>query len=154
MNTLNEYNFYEDEIGKLATTHIIIKNRTYQVTYNLKCTMIDGKTCNISIDQKSSNSCNVCKVNPTKINDLLFVRSLPCNEDSYKFGLSTLHCWIRFMECLSHIAYNLDLKKSYATKENKILKLKRKRIIQKSLKSKLSITVDVVKQGYGTTNTR
>ena len=38
-------------------------------------------------------------------------------------------------------------------KDDKILKQKRKKMIQKSLKSKLSITVDVVKQGYGTTNT-
>lgn len=114
--------------------------------------MIDGKTCNVLTGQKSSNSCNVCKANPSKMNNLSFVRSLPCDKDSYKFGLSTLHCWIRFMECLLHIAYNLDFKKSYATKENKILKQKRKQIIQKALKSKLSITVDVVKQGYGTTN--
>jgi len=57
------------------------------------------------------------------------------------------------MECLLHIAYNLDFKKSYATKDNKILKQNRKRMIKKSLKSKLSITINVVKQGYGTTNT-
>lgn len=142
MNTLNEYKFYDEKIGKLATTHITIENRTYQVTYNLKCTMIDGKTCNVLTGQRSSSSCNVCKVNPSKMNNLSFIRSLPCDENSYKFGLSTLHCWIRFMECLLHIAYNLDFKKSYAMKDDKILKQKRKQMIQKSLKSKLSITVD------------
>lgn len=57
------------------------------------------------------------------------------------------------MECLLHIAYNLDFKKSFAMKENKILKQKKKQMIQKALKSRLSMTVDVVKQGYGTTNT-
>jgi len=40
MNTLNEYKFYDEEIGKLATTHITIEDRTYEVTYNLKCTMM------------------------------------------------------------------------------------------------------------------
>jgi len=29
----------------------------------------------------------------------------------FQFDLSTLHAWIRFMECLLHIAYRLELKK-------------------------------------------
>lgn len=54
---------------------------------------------------------------------------------------------------LLHISYNLELKKGSArTKEEKDSKKARKTLIQKSLK-KLSITVDVVKQGVGTTNT-
>ncbi|KYN19752.1 hypothetical protein ALC57_07905 [Trachymyrmex cornetzi] len=60
--------------------------------------MIDGKTCNVLTGQKSSNSCNICNANPSKMNDLSFINSLLSNEDNYKFGLSTLHCWIRFME--------------------------------------------------------
>jgi hypothetical protein len=28
----------------------------------------------------------------------------------YNFGLSTLHAWIRFFECLLHIAYRLEFK--------------------------------------------
>jgi len=32
-------------------------------------------------------------------------------EKYFKFGLSTLHAWIRFFECLLHISYRLDFKK-------------------------------------------
>lgn len=32
-----------------------------------------------------------------------------------KFGLSTLHCWIRFFECLLHLSYRLDFKKWQVT---------------------------------------
>lgn len=31
-------------------------------------------------------------------------------EIFYNFGLSTLHAWIRFFECLLHIAYRLEFK--------------------------------------------
>lgn len=34
---------------------------------------------------------------------------------NFQFGLSTLHAWIRFMECLLHIVYRLQFKKWTAT---------------------------------------
>lgn len=81
---------------------------------------------------------------------------LPINKENYKFGLSTLHCWIRFMECFLHMPYNIKFKKVYASRECKMLKEKRKKQIalkiQMALKSELSINVDFVKQGFGTTN--
>ncbi|XP_076285553.1 uncharacterized protein LOC143211606 isoform X2 [Lasioglossum baleicum] len=81
------------------------------------------------------------------------VNSLPCNEEYYKYGLSTLHCWIRFMEYRPHVSYNLDFEKGSArTIEEKKLQAARKKKVQNSLKD-LSITVDVVKQGAGTSNT-
>lgn len=46
--------------------------------------------------------------------------------DNYKFGLSTLHYWIRFMECILHISYNIDFKESSARGNNKILKQNKK----------------------------
>lgn len=95
----------------------------------------------------------ICGVGPKNTNDLKYVESLSCNVDNYKFGLSTLHCWIRFMEYVLHISYNLDFKKGCAKGDDKILKAERKKMIQNNLKSKLSLVVDVVKQGSGTTNT-
>lgn len=114
--------------------------------------MIDGKVCNVLTNQKSSTSCNICGATPKQMNDLKKIKQLKCNEDNYKFGLSTLHCWIRFMECILHISYNIDFKKSSARGNNKILKQNKKKQVQNDLKLQLSITVDIVKQGYGTTN--
>lgn len=56
------------------------------------------------------------------------------------------------MECLLHISYNMDFKKPAARGNDKDLKAFRKYKIQMDLKQHLSITVDVVKQGCGTTN--
>jgi len=61
-------------------------------------------------DQKSTISCNICEVSPKHINDLQYIKQLKINEEHYKFGLSILHCWIRFMECLLHISYNLNFR--------------------------------------------
>lgn len=116
--------------------------------------MIDGKVSKVLTEQKSSNCCNICRVGLKLINDLQHVQALPCNENFYKFGLSTLHFWIRSMENILHVAYNLDFKRSAAiTSEDKDSKKSRKREIQLSLKSELSLTVDVVKQGFGTNRT-
>ena len=39
---------------------------------------------------------------------------------TFKFGLSTLHVWIRFMECIFHIAHRLEMRNwSVAKKKNK-----------------------------------
>lgn len=150
--TLQEYNFYTEEIRKLVPTIITKDEISFTVTHDIKCTMIDGKVCNVLTDQKSSASCNIYGAKPNQINDLNLVMSLKENKENYKFGLSTLHCWIRFMECILHIAYNMDFKKSYTSGQNKVLKQNKKKKIQRELKLYLSISVDFVRQGYGTIN--
>lgn len=46
----------------------------------------------------------------------------------------------------------MDFKEGSARGNNKVLKQNTKKQVQSDLKSQLSITVDIVKQGYGTTN--
>lgn len=151
-NILETYNFYMNKINNLQPSTENKCDKSFKITHTLYCTMIDGKVCNILTNQKSTTSCNICGVTPKYINNLQHIKELKINEEYYKFGLSTLHCWIRFMECLLHISYNLDFKESCARGDNKILQQNRKKQIQDDLKLQLSITVDVVKQGYGTTN--
>lgn len=154
INTLNEYNYYTEIINNLHPTHVAVNNISFSVNHDLQCTMIDGKTCNIITNQKSSNSCNICGARPTQMNKLDIISTLPRKTEFYKLGLSTLHCKIRFMECLLHIAYNMDFKESSArSNENKNAKQNKKKFIQYSMKKTLGINVDVVKQGTGNTNT-
>lgn len=150
-------NLYERFIKMLEenqTHHLKINDSSYVVAFDMKCTMIDGKVCNSLTGQRATNSCNICGVGPKNINNLDYLLKLNYCEEFYKFGLSTLHCKIRCMEYLLKIAYNSDFKKPQArSPEEKILKSEKKRQIQNLLKSKLSLTVDIVKQGAGTTNT-
>lgn len=152
-STLDNYNFYINEINNLQPSIESKSDKFFnKVTHALYCTMIDEKVCNVLTDQKSTTSCNICGVSPKYINNLHYIKELKINEEHYKFGLSTLHCWIRFMECLLHISYNLDFKEDFARRCNIILQHNRKKKIQDNLKLQVSITVDVVKQGYGITN--
>ncbi|KAL4718011.1 hypothetical protein ACJJTC_013065, partial [Scirpophaga incertulas] len=72
--------------------------------------MIDGKIATIVTDTPSAATCNICLAKPSEMNDLARIFSRPVQDEVYKYGLSTLHMWIRCLECLLHISYNLDFK--------------------------------------------
>lgn len=149
----NNYNYYQTTLDKVQLYCLSFKGFSFNVKLDLQCTMIDGKVNYILTGQDASSRCNICGVGPKYVNDLEQVLRLSCNTEFYKFGFPILHSWIRFMEYVLHISYNSDFKKASASGENKKLKAERKEKIQKLLKSKLNLTVDVVKQSAGTTNT-
>jgi hypothetical protein len=66
-----------------------------------------------------------------------------------------LHAWIKFLECILHIAYTL--KSAPTTKrttvEQKVLISEKKKEIQSRLWKELGLKVDRVVQGMGTSNT-
>lgn len=71
----------------------------------------------------------------------------------YQYGLSTLHAWIRCMECLLHISYRLDFKTWQARDAiSKDSMKNRKQTIQQKFRDEMGLLVDIVKQGSGTTN--
>ena len=59
----------------------------------------------------SSQVCIICGATPKQMNNLDVIYEKTINIDSLKYGLSPLHAYIRFYECLLHIAYRLDIKK-------------------------------------------
>ncbi|KAL4703199.1 hypothetical protein ACJJTC_004875 [Scirpophaga incertulas] len=115
-----------EEINNISTS----KYGNFEINHELHMTMIDGKIATI----------------------LTQIFSRPVRDEVYKYGLSTLHMWIRCMECLLHISYNLDFKMWSPRGENKALKKARKNITQTKFKEQMGLLVDIVKQGFGTTN--
>ncbi|KAK2578835.1 hypothetical protein KPH14_012190 [Odynerus spinipes] len=123
------------------------------VHHKLVMTMIDGKVCNAITQTNSSMRCYICNAKPTEMNDLKLVGTKHVNEEYYKFGLSSLHAWIRSFECFLHIAYNMDFKKwSASTPDLKMTRSIKKKQVQDNLRKELGLIVDIVKQGKGTTN--
>lgn len=57
-----------------------------------------------------SQTCYICGCTPKHANDIDKVLKLSTKPEHFKFGLSTLHAWIRFFECLLHVSYRLDFK--------------------------------------------
>ncbi|KAJ8665867.1 hypothetical protein QAD02_007529 [Eretmocerus hayati] len=152
-HTMSQYEHYEDKIRQLEPFTSEALGPESRITYNLKCTMMDGKTCSALTEQRSSCSCNVCFASPKDMNHLEFVKGLPVNRNSLQFGLHPLHCRIRFMKFLLHLAYNMDFKEFYTTTElTKIIKAAQKLVIQKELYDETGLSVNIVKNGSGTTN--
>ncbi|XP_025419316.1 uncharacterized protein LOC112689694 [Sipha flava] len=70
-----------------------------------------------------------------------------------RFGLSTLHAWIRFFEYFLHVSYRLDIKKWQVRGEDKGKFLSRKKMIQEKFKTIMGLKVDYVRSGgEGTSN--
>lgn len=139
----------ENKINNLSSTHL---NGNIIVKHELLLTMIDGKACS-SIARSSSMNCYICGATPKQMNCLDIVQQRTVNINNLKFGMSSLHGWIRCMEFLLHISYNLEIQKwSVRDPQQKILKLERKKNIQEQFRRKLGLLIDVVKQGVGTSN--
>lgn len=66
--------------------------------------------------------------------------------------MSPLHARIKLMECLLHVAYNIEFKRGRVDLNTRPIREARKGLIKRELKDKIGIQVDTVKQGTGTTN--
>lgn len=116
-------NNIESQISNLNPTILNIQGKVIYITHQLFFTMVDGKVCTVLTNTPSASTCVVCLAKPKEMNDLCRVRIREEREETYKFGLSSLHAWIRFMELILHVSYNLSFKKwSATTAEQKIEK--------------------------------
>lgn len=144
---LNAKNEIEAEINNLKETEI----EEIKVSHSVLLTMIDGKATSVLCDS-STQRCDICKATPTEMNNLPLVLAKKVDNELFKYGISSLHMWIRFMECILHIAYRIEFKTWIAKGENKAAMENRKKEIQDAFKNQTGLLIDKVKQGHGTTN--
>lgn len=146
----------EDKIEQLQSVEISLDNIKVRIHFSLFMTLVDGKVLNIITNTKSMQTCPICHAVPSKFNDLSNKDKgiFDPNPNSLQYGISPLHCWIRFFECCLHIAYRLTVKKwQIRSAKDKEEFAKRKREIQAILWSKFGLRVDLPKVGgSGTTN--
>lgn len=142
----------QTQIDNLDVYNYISENKNFNVHYNMKLTMIDGAVLNVLNENKSSSTCVLCGAKPSEMNRMpIFER--PVNEGCYKYGLSTLHAWIKCFECILHIAYKQSIKTWRKTGKEMSDQVDEKiRIIQDRFKKEMGLIVDRVKTGYGTSN--
>jgi len=70
--------------------------------------------------------------------------------ENLQYGISVLHGWIRFFECLLHLAYKLPIKKWQArSEEDKNIVQQTKKKIQDLFRSETGLIIDVPKIGFG-----
>lgn len=135
------------EILKINPTDI----ENFKIHHQFHLTMIDGKVFS-ALANSSSQVCGICKATPKQMNNIDVVRTLTPRTHLYEFGLSTLHAWIRSFECILHIAYRLPIKKWQIREEDKQVVIEHKSRIQKEIKQKMSLLVDIPIATSGNTN--
>lgn len=143
----------ETQILALTPSSVLINTATFSIKHTLYFTMVDGKVVQVLTNTPSSANCNVCLAKPSEMNDLVRVSQKPEREETFRFGLSTLHAWIRFMELVLHVSYNLPFQKwSATTEENKKLKAAKKQLVQDRFRNEYGLIIDKPRHVSGNTN--
>lgn len=146
-------NDIENQIKDLNQFQTTVNGSIVCVKYNLSLTMIDTKVCNSLTDTTSAMRCYLCNCTSKDFNDIDAMLNKQIVSDNLKFGLSSLHCWIRCFEFTLHLSYRLEIKKWQVRKgEEKESVEKRKKIIQAAFKKEMGLNVDKPKAGSGTSN--
>lgn len=154
---LKEHSDLKNEIDALENMVITIaENKTVEISFNLCLTLIDGKVLNILTGTLSNQACPICGATPK---DFLNLTDYTCEkfrgkESNFKYGISPLHCWIRFFEYILHLGYKLNIQKwQIRADEDKRAVAKRKENIQSAFWRELGLRVDMPKVGgFGSTN--
>ena len=152
--TLREINKIKAQIQNLTPTKIDIRGREINIETEMLFTMVDGKICN-AIAGSSSQKCYICGCTPKQMNDIKQITDTAVPDVTmYSFGLSTLHAWIRFLECLLHISYRIGVKKwQVKGKDDKQQVAQRKEKVVKSFRQEMGLIIDQPKPGgFGSTN--
>lgn len=149
---ISEENHIRTQIENLVNHKLFVKTHTLDVSFVLQMTMVDGSVCNVLTDTNASARCFICGAKPKDMNSIN-IDEKPPNREHFRFGLSSLHAYIRSMECLLHIAYRLSFKSWQAKGEEKKKLLEAEKVrIRKEFKDKMGLIVDTPKQGYGSSN--
>lgn len=145
---IDEKKYITEQIESLQPTKIILESgQTIVITQKLKMTMIDGKTRS-AITDSSVQTCCACGAKPSQTN-VESVLKRPVDDSVFAYGISVLHARLRCFEYMLSVAYKMELRK---WRVNEAAYEIRKSIIQKQLRKDVGLIVDVVKQGFGTTN--
>lgn len=150
----------KQEIGQLQPTTIIMdttdttltnNDRTVEIKHEVHHTMVDQKVINALTDTNSSMRCYICDATPKQFNNLT---NFPQPKtDTYKYGISPLHKWIRCFEMLIHISYRMEVKKwRISSAEDKSKVSSKKKLVHDRFKSEMGLRVDEPKQGAGNSN--
>lgn len=126
------------------------------MNFKLCLTLIDGKILSILTGTSSSQACPICGATPAKFLTVKDFKSdvFKPKQDSLQYGVSPLHCWIRFFESILHISYRVHLQVWQVRGiENKNQFAERKKAIQIRFWKELSLHVDKPKtNGFGSSN--
>lgn len=80
----------------------------FKISHGFHMTKLDGKTFS-ALAEASTKTSGICRALQKNMNNIRLVKTYPIDADLLKYRLSTLPAWIRFFECILHIAYRLPM---------------------------------------------
>ena len=102
---------------------------------------------------KSMQNYSTCGAKPNEMIDRNLNNFKPC-EGTLIYGLSPLHAWIQFFECLPHVPCRLEIKTWRLTKKFKAKYIERKKLILKKMYDAFGLKVDMARfEGAETSTT-
>lgn len=134
------------EIENLKPYDLIINGKKFVVSYRLYLTMVDGKLVNVLTDTSSAQRCYICQATSSQFNNLPQMFRMNVNVGSLDYGMSSLHAWIRALECYIHIGYRLGFKKWRKTGNEDLFNATKRRI-QDGFRNRMGLLIDKPKPG-------
>lgn len=150
--SLAEKKRVDEEIKDLKMTEVRFQELTINVFHSLIFSMIDAKICNAITNTSSTQKCYICGATSKEFNSVDEMLKRQITVEYLDFGISVLHGWIRFLECLLHLAYKLPIQKWQARGSDKEKVAETKQYIQSQFKEKLGLIIDKPKPGFGNSN--
>ncbi|XP_018404085.1 PREDICTED: uncharacterized protein LOC108780770 [Cyphomyrmex costatus] len=143
----------EQQVKSLVPFTTQIHGMEICIKYSMMFTKIDNQVCNAMSNTKLTRYCYLCRTALKDFNNIDEILQKEITETNPRFGLSTLHVWIRFFECCLHLSYRLKIKKYQVHTQEEITIMEEcKRIIQKGFRLQLGLVVDHSKPDYGNIN--
>lgn len=140
----DEFTYIDRQIENVSPSRVDINNNFFTVHHSLVKTMVDGKVCNTLSLNRPTQKCYICNASSSQFNDIEAIQLRSFNPESLNFGLSSLHAYIRFYECLLHISYKMPIQNKQARGEqNKKIVADRKKFIQTEFRNQLGLLVDI-----------
>jgi hypothetical protein len=125
----------EKEMCELTPVEVELSNgKTVLVDFDFVLSMIDGKVLTYITGNSSMSNCPICGATPNVMSSAKkFEEGFIPNEEALHYGISPLHAWIRFFECLLHISYRMDVKKWRISKPLRHMYAKEKKCVGRPL---------------------
>lgn len=144
----------ENQIANIESHTINILSTNIKVCYQFFSTMYDVKSINAMTNTLYTKECYICGLRDKDLSDVDKTLETPINKSNLRYGISSLHAWIRCFECLVHLSYKLSICQPQARKNDgtKDIVEEHKVYIQQRFKSELNLRVDQPKQIAGNSN--
>jgi hypothetical protein len=132
--TKAEYELIKAEEENLVPFESNMYRRNIRVHLKLAFTMVDDKVINSVTETKATMCCYLCKSTSKQFNDIDEILKKEICDDNLQFGISSLHAWIRCMECCLKLSYKLDIKNGKRASVIKTILKPTKKMCNKVLK--------------------